>query len=214
MFSLVLNGLMLLVIIWAWQRRRTHKWLAKRWDEERLTRWISKEFKIIQRLLIMIILISSYRFVVYRPEGMPLWFPLSILGTLLLLIAGHHYFGVVQRIWVLMKEPFKKLDKRDLKWRMKMRLSHVTNELKFVHKRTWTIMVMTGRLLVCKVFKHRWKDWETAKYVSNKKTRRCKVCQVVHSKEGQDESYHDGHFSSWPKIRDSYAVFNREVKGE
>ena len=138
---------------------------------------------------------------------MPLWVPVTLIGLLVM----YRYRDVLVRFAVFLKEPFKKLDKRDLKWRMGMRWNHVVNELRFNHTTTWNLIIMSGRLFICSVFKHRWADWETVKYVGGERSRKCSVCHAVHTKRGEEERYHDGHNSHWPEIRDSYAVFKRHA---
>lgn len=157
-------------------------------------------------------MIGLYEFFIGRGNGnIPLWVPVMTTVLCLVMLAGFHYKKVWVRVWRRIQEPYLKLDKTDLAWRKKMRMNHVRLALEFDHKATWNFLIMAARLLICKPFGHRWSDWENVKYGDFGEGRTCKRCQCQHRKEKGVETFYDGHFSGWDKIRHPDAVFKRKV---
>lgn len=101
---------------------------------------------------------------------------------------------MLKQIGKFITEPLRKGDKhRPLKWRMGMRLNHIHLALHGDYPRTWNVIVLAGRLLICKPFGHRWSRFSPVKYGDFGDSRMCKVCRISHGKHRGVDTYHETH---------------------
>lgn len=109
---------------------------------------------------------------------------------------------MLKQIGKLITEPLRKGDEsRPLRWRLRMRLNHIHNDLYSNHPRLWNAIVMAGRALICKPFGHRWTRFEAVKYGDYGNCRTCKICRISHGQYRGIDTYHETHRpGGWTKI--------------
>lgn len=74
------------------------------------------------------------------------WISTFVVGSVVVLGTLYFYKEVSIRLWLVIKEPFRKVDKRDLKWRVIQRLISVRFGLQTYHPGTWAFLVKVGQV--------------------------------------------------------------------
>lgn len=110
---------------------------------------------------------------------------------------------MLKQISKFITEPLRKGDKhRPLGWRMGMRLNHIHNAFRYEYPRIWNVIVLAGRVLICKAIGHRWSRFEAVKYGDFGNSRTCKVCRISHGQHRGVDTYHETHRrGGWTEIK-------------
>ena len=150
---LALIGWVILAFLYAWLmvRVRVHTRLMRDWGEERYARFQQWDWKIVNGVLGFLAVLFSYNFIVHRPGDIPTWLAVVIVILLMYLPAALlAYKQLLGPVWELLKEPFRKVDKRDLKYRIRGRLNFIRLTTQVEYPVTAAVLNWIGRLFTRK----------------------------------------------------------------
>lgn len=150
---LALIGWVILAFLYAWLqvRVRVHTRLMRDWGEERYQRFQQWDWKIVNGVLGFLAVLFSYNFMVNKPEELPTWLAVILVIMLMYMPAALlAYRRLLGPIGDLLKEPFRKLDKRDLKYRIRGRLNFIRLTIQVEYPVTAAILNWITRLFTRK----------------------------------------------------------------
>ncbi|MNM20155.1 hypothetical protein D3C81_304880 [compost metagenome] len=145
MLLLISMGVLMAMFGYFTIRLKLHAYLQKRFTYDNYSLFYKWENRVVMGVLSLLAVAFSWNFIQMTPPPLSKWVSVLVLLLVGLACAACHYWRIVKQFWYAVKEPFRKIDKRDLRWRIRSHFQHIRRIAEHQHPSTWAFLQFFSR---------------------------------------------------------------------